>query len=92
MRVAEAVKAAKERIVELFEGESISDVVLEEVVIVETKDVLKITISFVRPGPIPDLLLTSERSNKNRSYKVVHVSRDGKAGSVFDRILRPAEY
>lgn len=91
MRVAEAVKVAKEHIVELFEGESISDVILEEVVIDKTKDILKITISFVRPGPMPELLLSSKRSNKNRSYKVVHV-RDGKAGSVFDRILRPAEY
>lgn len=91
MRVAEAVKVAKEHIAELFEGESISDIELEEVVIDETKDILKITISFARPGLI-DLFSTAKRSNENRSYKVVHVGKDGKAGSVFDRILRPAEY
>ena len=91
MRVTDVVKAAKEHVAELFEGESISDVVLEEVVF-DSTNISKVTISFVRSGPIPDLFPFSEPFNKNRSYKVVHVSKDGKAGSVFDRILRPAEY
>lgn len=91
MRVTEAVKVAKKHIVELFGDESISDVILEEVVINKTTDILKITISFVRPGPVPELPFTSKRSNENRSYKVVHV-RNGEAESVVDRILRPAEY
>ena len=82
---------AKEHIAELFVDESISDLELEEVVIDEVTDVLKITLSFVRSGPILDPLPTRERLNKNRSYKVVHI-QNGKAGSVFDRILRPAEY
>lgn len=91
MRVAEAVRVAKKHITELFVDESISDLELEEVVIDEVTDVLKITLSFIRPGGILDPLPTRERLNKYRSYKVVHV-KDGKAGSVFDRILRPAEY
>lgn len=91
MRIAEAVRVAKEHITELFVDESISDLELEEVVIDEVTDVLKVTLSFIRPGSTLDLLPTRERLNKNRSYKVVHV-KDGKAGSVFDRILRPAEY
>lgn len=91
MRVAEAVRAAKEHIAKLFADESISHIELEEVVVDEAKDVLKITLSFVRSELIPDLLPTRARLDKNRSYKVVHV-KNGKAGSVFDRILRPVEY
>ena len=93
MRGTQAVKTAKEHLAEIFEGESISDIILEEVVFDEVKDVWKITLSFLRQGPIPDLVLTSVRSDQNRSYKVVHVSNEsGAAGSVFDRILRPVEY
>lgn len=91
MRVAEAVRVAKEHIAELFVDESISDLELEEVVIDEATDVLKITLSFIRPESISDLFPTRESLDKRRSYKVVHV-QNGKAGSVFDRILRPAEY
>ena len=91
MHITEAIQVAKERIDALFADESISDLELEEVVIDEAKDVLKITLSFIRPAPIPTIPLTHEQLSKNRSYKVVHV-KDGKAGSVFDRILRPAEY
>lgn len=91
MRVAEDVRAAKEHLAELFVDEPISHIELEEVVVDEAKGVSKITLSFVRSELIPDLFPTRAQLDKNRSYKVVHV-KNGKAGSVFDRILRPAEY
>ena len=93
MHGTQAVKTAKEYLAEIFEGESISDIKLEEVIFDEVKDVWKITLSFLRPGLIPDLFPTTIRSDKNRSYKVVHVSNESEeAGSVVDRILRPPEY
>ena len=89
MEAKDAVRAAQEYFDELFEVES----VLEEVVFDKGKDVWKITLGFDRPGRTSALSLMTEQLNQDRSYKVVHVNnKDGKAGSVIDRILRPAEY
>ena len=92
MRAILAVKAAKKYLAELFEDESINDIVLEEVVFDKTNDIWKITLSFARPGTMSYIFPGSEQLNENRSYKVVHVSKDGEADSIFDRILRPVEY
>ena len=53
MDVKEAVRAAKEYVVDLFDGEEIDYVGLEEVEFDHESDQWKITIGFSRPWIVP---------------------------------------
>jgi hypothetical protein len=89
MDVKEAVRAAKEYVVDLFDGEEIECVGLEEVEFDHESDQWKITIGFSRPWDRPKTLSASLREDPlRRSYKVVCINdADGKAVSVKDRVL-----
>lgn len=86
MYVTEAKIIAKKYLAELFDI-SVGDVRVDEVVFVEERDTWQITLSFSCHWGVPDVLLPPV-VNDLRAYKRVHVSdRDGKVGSMFDRLL-----
>ena len=94
MEVKEAVKTAKQYIVDVFDGESIVDVALEEVIFDDVSDCWKITVGFskhmsprFKPFRNPVLNVLDEPIY-DRFYKVVRIDdKSGKIESVLDRIL-----
>ena len=90
MDVKEAVQTAKEYLLDLFEGEQITNVGLEEVVFEELSDCWKITIGFSRPWDHKSTLrVTLGDGLPARSYKVLSVNDDsGKVESLTDRFLK----
>ena len=90
MDVKQAVQAAKQYVSELFEGEPITNVGLEEVVYEDESDTWEITVGFSRPWHRKNPLTAAERlaSPFERSYKVVQIDdKSGKIESLKDRIL-----
>lgn len=90
MDVKEAVQRAKECIAEVFGGEDIGGLRLEEVVFADPSPRWKITISFMRPeslaGVAATLAAISGQQYK-RSLKVVEISDDsGRVLSVTNRL------
>ena len=86
MDVKEAVRTAKEYLVNLYEGENITDIGLEEVVFNDESDNWNITIGFSRPWDTRNDVITSLRLR--RSYKVVSIDdTTGRVESLTDRIL-----
>ena len=83
MEVKEAVRVAKECVVELFSGEGIENVGLEEIDL-DHGDCWKITIGFPRAW---DRNISSVLAGqKSRSYKVVRLSdEDGRIVSITNR-------
>ena len=92
MDVKQAVQTAKEHVVDLFDGEEIDFVGLEEVVFDEESVQWLITIGFSRPCDRPKTLSAALREEPlRRSYKVVRINdSDGKVVSVKDRTLATA--
>ncbi len=92
MDVREAVKSAKQNLLELFNEEPISYVGLEEVDFDDEAVEWIITISFARlweTTPLPSAL---GKPPEDRHYKVFRISDlDGRVKSVKDRILTTAE-
>ena len=88
MGVKEAVRTAKEYVIDLFTDEQIEDLGLEEVVYDDLSGVWEITIGFTRPWNrrgIPNLI------QSRRSFKKVCVRRaDGEVLSVVHRELAHA--
>ena len=86
--VKEAVRTAKEYVGELFDGEEIDNVRLEEVVFDDESDQWLITIGFSRPWDRPKALSAALREDPlKRSYKVVRINdADGRVMSLKDRI------
>ena len=82
----QAVETARRHLEQLFTGEKISDVGLEEVEFDDKSLNWKITISFARPW---DQKLTASLGARNlgRSYKVVQIKKDGSMVSIKDRLL-----
>ena len=80
----EAVRTAKRFIIEHFDDEKITQVGLEE--IKYQGDYLLITIGFLRPWDWSTNYLTRE-PKKERSYKVVHLDKNGNVQSLTDRLL-----
>lgn len=99
MDVMEATQTAKRYIVELFTGEQIANVGLEEVEFDDTRDEWSVTIGFSRPwdSHSPTILSLSvehlaSRRLSERSYKVVRISDEsGEVKSLKDRILSASE-
>ena len=87
MDVKEAVQAARLHIVDLFAGEEITNVGLEEVEFDDRVDAWKVTIGFSRPWERQGALGVSLGLKVERSYKVVHIDSDGRIRSVKDRVL-----
>ncbi len=93
MDVKEAVRIAKEYLIDLFQGESIMNVGLEEVVFEDVSAVWKITIGFSRPWELKTPILAAFADGRHaRSYKVLTVndaSREVEA--LTDRVLKASE-
>ncbi len=89
MDVKEAVWKAKDYIGELFAGEEITYVGLEEVVFDEESDNWKITIGFSRPWNNRNAFATRLGDLRTmRSYKVICISNaSGDVESLTDRLL-----
>ena len=88
MDVKEASGKAKEYVADLFDGEGISNVGLEEIEFDELSSHWKITIGFSRPWDTKNVL-TAELSERRleRSYKIVRIDDHGHVKSVTDRVL-----
>ena len=91
MDVKQAVKAAREYVVNLYDEEEIMDIGLEEVEFDYCSDQWRVTIGFSRPWdeeksvaiPIP-----YSDARRPRSYKQVRIdAKDGQIVSLKDRIL-----
>ncbi len=92
MQAKEAVRAAKGWIVDLFDEEDISDVLLEEIVRRdESPPGWRVTIGFNRPNPVRAAnspVIAALSPPRNRVYKVVAIAdHDGRVVSVEDRLL-----
>ena len=89
MDVKEAVQVAKEYLTDLYEGEEITNVGLEEVVFEDRSNSWKITIGFSRPWDHKNALVATLADARSlRSYKVLSIKDDsGKVESLTDRVL-----
>ena len=86
MDVKEAVRTAKEYLVEIYDGENITDMGLEEAVFNDELNSWNITVGFSRPWDTRNNVITSLRLR--RSYKVVSIDdTTGRVESLTDRIL-----
>ena len=93
MDVKQAVRTARKYVGELFDGEEIDYVGLEEVVFDDESDQWLITIGFSRPWDRPKALPASLLEDPlKRSYKVVRINdADGRVISLKERVLTAAE-
>lgn len=93
MDVRDAVKSAKQHLLELFNSEPISYVGLEEIDFDDESQEWIITISFARlweTTPLPTGL--GGKPPDDRHYKVFRISDvDGRVKSVKDRVFAIAE-
>ena len=88
-RQRSGARRRKSTLVDLFDGEEIDYVGLEEVVFDDESDQWLITIGFSRPWDRPKALSASLLEDPlKRSYKVVRINdADGRVMSLKDRIL-----
>ena len=89
MDVKEAVGTAKAHVTDLFAGEEIMNVGLEEVEFDGTKSAWRITIGFSRPWDQKNTLTAALGEGRpGRSYKVLLVDdKTGRIDSLTDRLL-----
>ena len=88
MDVREAVKKAREHILEMFADENVSNVGLEEVDWEgdPTERIWRITIGFSRPWDEPrNTLAAVARLLPRRTYKVVRIDKVGQLISITSR-------
>ena len=93
MDVKEAVSVAKRYVSDLYVGEGIADVGLEEVEFDRVSNQWSVTIGFARPWnrTLPTALALASRAS-DRSYKVLRIDDDsGEVKSLKDRILTAAQ-
>ena len=92
MERSEIVQAAKNYAREIFAGEGISPIRLEEINYDAGKDEWQITVGFAYRGSASQLEanLGVKTIYGNRQYKVVHIrDRDGEFVGLTDRLLTP---
>ena len=89
MDAKQAVSRAREYLVELFDGEEISEVGLEEVDFDGMQNEWRITLGFSRPWDRRADLGTALAGRPSpRSYKVIRIhDPDGEIKSLTDRVL-----
>ncbi len=93
MDVKEAVAVAKGYVTQLYVGEEITDVGLEEVEFDQLSNQWSVTIGFFRPWnrTLPEALALARRASA-RSYKVLRIDdNSGEVKSLKDRILTAAQ-
>ncbi len=88
MEIKEAVKAALRHVQEIFAGEKLSDVGLEEVRFDEAGQAWEVTIGFSRPWdyPAPTAFAPFAERLPKREYKVARVKDS--TGSVESVLIR----
>ena len=93
MDVKQAVRTAREYLIDLYESEQITNVGLEEVVFENITNSWKITIGFSRPWDHKNALVTTLGEGRlSRSYKVLSIDDDsGNVESLTDRVLRSSD-
>ena len=93
MDVKDAVAAAKSYLTNLYAGEDITDVGLEEVEFDESSDQWSVTLGFARPWDRSALnrALSPTGRAAARAYKVLRIDDEtGEVKSLKDRILTAA--
>jgi len=80
MNVKEAVKIAIAYVAELFEGEDLSNIGLEEATYDQTQELWKVTVGFSRPWdyPKPGIVAGLQPVSPKREYKVVYINPESK--------------
>lgn len=93
MDVREAAQVAKEYLIDLFDGEGITNVGLEEVEFDEESIDWKITVGFSRPWDHKNPLTAALAEGRPaRSYKVLRINdEDGRVISVKERVFAASE-
>ncbi len=88
MTPVQAVRKAKEHILELFNDESIAQVGLEELAFKDVEDVWEVTIGFQRLWkPVSPPLLNIGSHSSRRTYKTVCMRNNGEVISVRHRAI-----
>ncbi len=91
MDVKEASRRAKEYVIDIYSGEEIYNVGLEEIEFDELSSAWKITVGFSRPWSTKNPVTTAlGRLWPDRSYKIVHMDDEGRIQSLTDRFLPAA--
>ena len=87
MNVKEAVKLAKEHVLDLFAEENITNLGLEEVNFYDADGEWIVTLGFSRPWDEPRNALASlaQSTAPQRSYKIVRIADDGTVKGVSNR-------
>jgi hypothetical protein len=86
MQVKEAITTAKKWVADLFEGEGVEGIRLEEVRFDEGPENWLITVGIDRPRPASPNIVDRLRPELKRSYKVVTLNdRTGELVSVTNR-------
>ena len=95
MDVRQAVRTAKEYLTDLYEGEHVTNIGLEEVVFEDKYPHRrwKITIGFSRPWDHGNALVaTLADVRPSRTYKVISIDdSSGKVESLMDRVLKSSD-
>ncbi len=93
MDVREAAQVAKEYLIDLFDGEGITNVGLEEVEFDENSFDWRITVGFSRPWDQKNPLTAALGEGRPaRSYKVLRINdEDGRVISVKERVFAASE-
>ena len=88
MDVKEATHTARDYIIDVFAGEAISQVGLEEVVYDSDTDQWRITFGFARPWDKQNTMAVKMGLKTPRTYKVVHIHNgNGTVIALTDRLL-----
>ena len=85
MDVKQAVALAKTHIADLFSGEGMVNLGLEEVEFDDAREQWRITLGFSRAWDRQSGLAALANGGMGRTFKVVTVDKDGKAVSVKNR-------
>ena len=88
MNAKEAIGIAKRHVADMFEGEGLADIGLEEVVHADSPGSWRVTVSFTRPwNRRGNLAAVLHDQGTLRSYKDVTISEsDGSVVSVTERV------
>ncbi len=93
MDAKEAVQRAFAHFQDIFEGEELTNIGLEEVIFDEDADVWKVTIGFSRPWDYtePGLITALQPRHPTREYKLVTIdNRTGEMKSITIREVQRA--
>ena len=86
MKPIEAIAKAKEHVAEMFQGENIANIGLEEIEFIEQGGQWRVTIGFSRPWDQPLGIAATMGGRRGRTFKLVTIKdSDGEIVSVKHR-------